>query len=140
MTPITERLAEALRLIRYTLPDTEVCCGWIQGGGMDENGNGEPPSCCGQPINPREVVNEALAAYDAQRAEVADVAFVVTNEKINDLQIETIQNMIKRCKQAHFANIVCKVRINGKWEEYEADWIKHLELAEAPSPPQEDRT
>ena len=29
----------------------QVCCGMYQGGGMDENGNGEPPSCCGQPFD-----------------------------------------------------------------------------------------
>lgn len=52
------------------------------------------------------------------------VAFVLTDEKINDLQVQTVQTLIDRCKRAHFVDI--KIRINGKDEHYEADWLKHL--------------
>lgn len=31
------------------LPE-QVCCGNLQGGGCDENGDGEPPQCCMQPV------------------------------------------------------------------------------------------
>lgn len=44
--------------------------------------------------------------------------------RINRLQDESIERLVKRCKQAHFVNV--QVRINGEWEEFEADWIKHL--------------
>jgi hypothetical protein len=43
---------------------------------------------------------------------------------INDLQRQSVDQLIKRSKAAHFTNV--KVRINGKWEESEADWIKHM--------------
>ncbi len=43
---------------------------------------------------------------------------------INDLQRQSVDQIIKRSKAAHFTNV--KVRINGKWEESEADWIKHM--------------
>lgn len=48
----------------------------------------------------------------------------LSKERINDLQQDSIVQLVKRCKQAHFVNV--KVRINGQWEEYEADWIKDL--------------
>jgi hypothetical protein len=44
--------------------------------------------------------------------------------KINDLQQDSIAALVRRCRAAHFVNV--QVRINGKWETYEADWIKHL--------------
>jgi len=50
--------------------------------------------------------------------------WTLTDEKINDLQVATIERLIPRCKAAHFVNV--RVRINGQWEEYEADWLKHL--------------
>jgi hypothetical protein len=48
----------------------------------------------------------------------------LSHEHINEPQIESITALIKRAKQAHFVNV--SVRINGKWEEFEADWIKHM--------------
>lgn len=59
----------------------------------------------------------------------------LTTEKINDLQIDSIKRLIPRCKAAHFVNV--RVRINGTWEEYQADWIKHMvriERAADPTP------
>jgi hypothetical protein len=46
-------------------------------------------------------------------------------EKINRLQQASIERLVTRCKQAHYVDIV--VRINGKYEVHQADWIKHLE-------------
>jgi hypothetical protein len=43
---------------------------------------------------------------------------------INDLQQQSIADLVKRCKAAHFVDV--HVRVNGKWEVYQADWIKHL--------------
>lgn len=45
--------------------------------------------------------------------------------KINDLQQDAIAALVRRCKGAHFVDV--HVRINGKWEVYQADWIKHLQ-------------
>ena len=50
----------------------------------------------------------------------------VNIDKINDLQVDSIKSLIERCKQAHFADV--HIRINGKWEVHEADWIKHMEV------------
>lgn len=44
--------------------------------------------------------------------------------RINDLQQQSIVDLVKRCKRAHLINV--HVRINGTWEIYQADWIKHL--------------
>lgn len=48
--------------------------------------------------------------------------------KINRLQQAGIETLVTRCKQAHYVDIV--VRINGKYEVYQADWLKHLEKPE----------
>lgn len=48
-------------------------------------------------------------------------------EKINAIQQSSICELVKRCKAAHFVDV--HVRINGKWEVFQADWIKHLEQA-----------
>ena len=53
----------------------------------------------------------------------------VTIDKINDLQVASIKETIKRCRQAHFTDIY--IRINGKWEKLEGDWIKHMEIEDA---------
>lgn len=50
--------------------------------------------------------------------------FRLTDENINELQVDSIRKLIERCKRAHFTDV--HVRINGKWEKFEADWIKHM--------------
>lgn len=57
----------------------------------------------------------------------------LTTEKINDLQIDSIKRLIPLCKAAHFVNV--RVRINGTWEEYQADWIKHMVRIERAADP-----
>lgn len=44
--------------------------------------------------------------------------------KLNDLQVDSIRRLIQRSKHAHYTNVY--LRINGKDELYEADWLKHL--------------
>ncbi len=51
-------------------------------------------------------------------------AWHLTDKHINSLQVESIDNLIRRAKAAHYVNVL--VRINGKDEVYEADWLKHL--------------
>jgi hypothetical protein len=50
--------------------------------------------------------------------------FFVPFDKINELQIDSIERLIKRTRGAHFTDV--RVRINGQYEAYEADWIKHM--------------
>jgi hypothetical protein len=57
----------------------------------------------------------------------------LTDEHINNLQVADVDEIIKRAKQAHFVNI--QVRINGTWEQYEGDWIKHLKREGDPIDP-----
>lgn len=52
------------------------------------------------------------------------ISFKLTDENINHLQVDSIRNLIERCKYAHMTDV--HVRINGKWEIFEADWIKHM--------------
>ncbi len=62
------------------------------------------------------------------------VAWLITDEMINSLQIDSIQRLIDRARHAHMTDI--KLRINGQDEWYEADWLKHLKRA---APPQRER-
>ena len=46
------------------------------------------------------------------------------NESMRESMIKTIQI----AKRAHFTNI--KIKINGEWKEFEADWVKHIQIDE----------
>ena len=52
------------------------------------------------------------------------VAWLIIDEKINSLQVDSIQRLIDRARHAHMTDI--KLRINGQDEWYQADWLKHL--------------
>jgi len=54
-----------------------------------------------------------------------EIDWKLSGKKINDLQQSSIERLVRISKQAHFVNV--RVRINGEWREFEADWIKHLE-------------
>lgn len=52
--------------------------------------------------------------------------------KVNDLQVESIRQLVRTCKAAHMVDV--RMRINGEWVSVEADWIKHLTItAETPN-------
>ncbi len=76
-----------------------------------------------------------VSAYQTLRARLAQlesepVAWLITDEMINSLQIDSIQRLIDRARHAHMTDI--KLRINGQDEWYEADWLKHLKRAAPP--------
>ncbi|KKN52638.1 hypothetical protein LCGC14_0610320 [marine sediment metagenome] len=50
----------------------------------------------------------------------------IPEEAINDSQREAIKRLIERTRHAHFTNI--HLRINGKDEHHEADWVKYLKI------------
>jgi hypothetical protein len=52
------------------------------------------------------------------------VAWLITDEKINSLQVDSIQRLIDRARHAHMTDI--KFRINGQDEWHQADWLKHM--------------
>ena len=54
----------------------------------------------------------------------ASSVWTLTDKNINSLQVESVDSLIRRAKAAHYVNVL--VRINGKDEIYEADWLKHL--------------
>jgi hypothetical protein len=66
----------------------------------------------------RDAVKEALAQTQEP------VAWLITDEKINSLQVDSIQRLIDRARHAHMTDI--KLRINGQDEWHQADWLKHL--------------
>lgn len=72
-------------------------------------------------------IQEALAEQPAQQE---PVAWLITDEKINSLQVDSIQRLIDRARHAHMTDI--KLRINGQDEWYQADWLKHLIRATPP--------
>ena len=69
----------------------------------------------------------ATAALRAalEQPEEKPVAWVITDDDINSLQVASIQRLIDRLKHAHHTDL--RVRINGQDEWFQADWIKHLQ-------------
>ena len=67
---------------------------------------------------------ERVDEMQKQRHEQEPVAWLITDEKINSLQVDSIQRLIDRARHAHMTDI--KLRINGQDEWYQADWLKHL--------------
>lgn len=59
------------------------------------------------------------------RARPATGDWILRGKHINEFQQASIARMVRRCKQAHFTNL--DIRINGKNEAEEADWVKWLE-------------
>lgn len=85
-----------------------------------------PPQC--QPLTVEKLREHWQVAKDALKAiaeaEQEPVAWLITDEKINHLQVESIQRLIDRARHAHHTDIC--LRINGKDEWFQADWLKHL--------------
>jgi hypothetical protein len=77
----------------------------------------ETPSPMGQ-YKAITAIKEALAQ------EQEPVAWLITDEKINSLQVDSIQRLVDRARHAHMTDI--KLRINGQDEWHQADWLKHL--------------
>lgn len=48
----------------------------------------------------------------------------LTGKSINSIQVDSIDRLIQRAKGAHYVDV--RVRINGKFEWHQADWIKHM--------------
>ena len=57
--------------------------------------------------------------------------WVLTDKSINNLQVDSVDRLIERCKAAHYVDIL--IRINGKDERVQADWLKHLKRVTAPA-------
>ena len=74
-------------------------------------------------------IKEALA-----QPEQEPVAWLITDEKINSLQVDSIQRLVDRARHAHMTDI--KLRINGQDEWHQADWLKHLTRTTPPQPEQ----
>ncbi len=55
------------------------------------------------------------------------VAWMITDQGINDLQIESINKVISRAWAAHHVDLI--IRINRVDERHQADWLKHLTRA-----------
>ena len=69
-------------------------------------------------------IGTKLYTHPPQRTEQEPVAWLITDEKINSLQVDSIQRLIDRARHAHMTDI--KLRINGQDEWFQADWLKHL--------------
>ena len=72
-----------------------------------------------------------LAGKQAAQPEQEPVAWLITDENINSIQIASIQRLIDRARHAHMTDI--KLRINGQDEWHQADWLKHLTRTTPPS-------
>ena len=74
----------------------------------------------------------SVSEHLKERSSDEPVALIITDEKINSLQFNSIQRLIDRARHAHTTDI--KLRINGKDEWYQADWLKHLTRTTPPQP------
>ena len=72
----------------------------------------------------QDLLLEAGTAIKDVLAQSEPVAWLITDEKINSLQVDSIQRLIDRARHAHMTDI--KLRINGQDEWFQADWLKHL--------------
>lgn len=77
---------------------------------------------------------KAIAAGEAELAkpEPEILGWTLKWEDVNHLQRDTVELLVQRCKHAHTTDV--KLRIKGKDEWYEADWLKHLHLSLSPQP------
>lgn len=57
--------------------------------------------------------------------------WVLAGRKVNEFQVESIDQLIARCGAAHYVNI--EMRINGETEIYQADWLKHMKRVVEPA-------
>ena len=73
---------------------------------------------------------EAIAREALAQPEQEPVAWLLTDKKINSLQVDDIHRLIDRLKHAHHTDLC--VRINGQDEWFEADWLKHMVRATPP--------
>ncbi len=82
-----------------------------------------------------ELEEEAIELLRARLAqpEPEPAAWLIADQMINSLQLDSIQRLIDRARHARMTDI--KLRINGQDEWYEADWLKHLKRA---APPQRE--
>jgi hypothetical protein len=75
--------------------------------------------------------HESITAIKAAlEAKDEPVAWLLTDKKINSLQVDSIQRLIDRLKHAHHTDLC--VRINGQDEWFQADWLKHMVRATPP--------
>lgn len=52
----------------------------------------------------------------------------IPDEHLNDLMRGNLVKLVERLKHAHMVEL--RVRNNGTWQEFEADWLKHLRFQE----------
>jgi len=64
-------------------------------------------------------IDEGIANYCEAKSE--PVAWLLPEETVNSLVVDSIERLIKLCKAAHTADI--KVRVNGEDRWFEADWL-----------------
>lgn len=75
------------------------------------------------------VAAEAGGAMNEQ-VPTKDQVWCLTDARINEFQVATIDRLIARAGAAHYVNI--EIRINGETEIYEADWLRHLKRVTDP--------
>ena len=61
----------------------------------------------------------------ADRTSDPSLTLRLPGDKVNSLQVASVLRLIERAKHAHMTDI--KLRINGRDEWIQADWLKHLE-------------
>lgn len=78
-------------------------------------------------------LKEVIEILRGISGEAKQVAWLLTDQSINSLQVDSVQRLISRAWAAHHVDLI--IRINGKDEHHEADWLKHLVRAHTPEAP-----
>ena len=87
----------------------------------------------GKPRDPRDIASDpkGILVWDGEEPLRAAsivvgpvMTFTLDAGHINEFQVSSLRRVIHRAKHAHHTDI--DMRINGKDERYEADWLKHL--------------
>ena len=63
----------------------------------------------------------------ASRVTGTVLTYTIDTGKINSMQLESMRRVIERSRHAHHTDV--ELRINGKDERHEADWLKHFKEA-----------
>ena len=81
--------------------------------------------------------SNAIAAGEAELAKPdpknEPLTWILKYSDINPLQSDSLIKLVERSKHAHYIDV--RLRINGKYEFYEADWLKHFHIV---TPTQKD--
>ena len=86
----------------FAAQNAMVCCGMHVGGGMDENGNGDPPTCCNYPFTSYDLHTARAAVADLIEAanEFYKAQNNLDNHELAGINADPYENLMRRRNRA----------------------------------------